>query len=313
MHRFKLQILALSLIILVNCSEITDHSRSGNLEIKVDESIAVDKIPEGEGPYNYGIPLNLNYKYPADSNGIAIFEYQNKNYYHPVVIGMYIIRFIDSYQMTLNMEYIERAKLFYDKLEEIALNESGTYYFSYNFDWNLHNIRGEDLFAPWYSGMAQGIVLSGLVGLYSSTNEEKYINAADSVFQSFKNFHYEYDTWTVSLDTAGYYWIEEYPMQNQTHVLNGFVSGVYGLYDYYMLKKDDDSFQYLQAALTTLKHYLPDFRRPGKTSYYCLKHEHPGTSHYHQVHTEQLYMLHKMTGDSFFKSMADSFYADYHE
>lgn len=311
---FIFKVLALSgIFLLLNCSKSLEPMFLEKNSIKIDSTIQIIELPEAELPYNWYYTYNLNYPLVADSAGIILFEYQDTTYYHPVVISVYMLWFLDSYLKTSNPAYLDKGRLYADKLMELSYKERDSYYFPYDFDWNLHKIEGEDLFAPWFSGMAQGQALSGIVRLALYSGEEKYRRFADKIFTSFKNMEIDGEPWTVTLDDSGYYWIEEYPLPEPTHVLNGFIYGVYALYDYYQMTKSEESLKYLRASLTTLKHYVPFYRRPGMRSVYCLKHRHPATEKYHRIHTEQLNMLYKMTGDIFFKAMADSFYNDYHE
>ena len=48
------------------------------------------------------------------------------------------------------------------------------------------------------------------------------------------------------------------------------------------------------GGLTTVRHYLPQFRNPGEVSFYCLSH-HVTNQGYHDIHVAQLKMLAKMT------------------
>jgi len=52
------------------------------------------------------------------------------------------------------------------------------------------------------------------------------------------------------------------------NVLNGFIFGLFGLYEYWMLTKDPEAKFYIDASLTTLQDKLPLFRNPGGISYY---------------------------------------------
>ena len=58
-----------------------------------------------------------------------------------------------------------------------------------------------------------------------------------------------------------------------------------------------------EAALTTLKHYLPEFRRPGQKSYYCLEHRHIASDGYHLLHAGMMGHLYRLTGDPYFDAM----------
>lgn len=66
----------------------------------------------------------------------------------------------------------------------------------------------------------------------------------------------------------------------------------------------------LNASLTTIEHYIGEYRNPGGISYYDLKNKFTNAN-YHDIHIEQLNMLSKITGEPYFKEMADLFESDY--
>jgi hypothetical protein len=258
-----------------------------------------------ELPYAVHSLVSLDFDYPIDDQGVIVFIYEKSEYYHPVKISQKILQFLNSYIKTNNPEYLDRAKLFAQKLIEISFESKDAIYFPYDFDWPLHG--NEEMIAPWYSGMAQGQALSAFVRLYKITREDKYLEISEKIFRSFTYFKGENEPWIVYVDEAGYLWIEEYPMEVQTHVLNGFIFGIYGLYDYYLLTKDPLSKQLLQASITTIHQYISEFRNEGNISFYCLKHKVKSVE-YHRIHIYQLAMLYKITGDDFFQTMSDNFY-----
>ena len=273
------------------------------------DNFQIKELKGSERPFTWDKIAPLENDFPTDEGGIILYE--NK-YYNPIQIANEGLFFIDTYRQTNNPEFLWRAEKYAHKLLELSVKASGALYFPYEFDFALHNIQSETLKAPWYSGMAQGEALSLLTRLYQITEKSEYLESADQVFKSFTNFRGN-GPWTVDIDENGYYWIEEYPNPNAAsdHVLNGFIYGLYGVYDYYSLTGNIQSRAILNASLLTLKHYLPDFRNPGQISFYCLGHKQMSES-YHRKHIKQLEMLYKITNDIFFKTMADKFYEDYH-
>jgi hypothetical protein len=193
----------------------------------------------------------------------------------------------------------------------MEVDQARYFYHSHNF--YLHEIETDVMIAPWSSGMAQGDVLSVFVRLYEATGKAEYLEVAHETFQSFTRFHGESTPWTVRVDSSDFYWIEEYPFEEGTQVLNGFIYGLSGLYDYYILTGDDTAKQLVRAALTTLNHYLPEYRDEGNASYYCLYHKINSPKYHIKDHLPQLEYLYKISGDPYFNTMYDLFYADYHE
>ena len=103
----------------------------------------------------------------------------------------------------------------------------------HNFDW----VYKENLINPWYSGLAQGQGISVLCRAYKTTGNEKYL---DSIKKAYRSFLIDVNHGGVTFkDEKNNIWIEEYIMQGEpTHILNGFIWGLWGIYDYWLLSKD---------------------------------------------------------------------------
>jgi hypothetical protein len=257
-------------------------------------------------------PLDLG---PEDADGVPLVDVDGTLYYHPVKIAQRGLRFVWSFEQTGDSAYLDYARRFASRLRLMAkVTSDGSRYYPYPFDLDLHHLPGEVLYAPWYSGMAQGQALSFLVRLYRLTGDEAYREAADSTFLTFlrpKTSTAHPTEFTAHVDTTGYYWVDEYPMERQDNdTLNGFIYAVFGLYDYYRLTGDGRARQLILASLTTLRAYLPQFRVPGEPSYYCLRHQVQDPK-YHKVHIGELHTLYIMSGDYYFQSMSDAFRRDY--
>ena len=218
----------------------------------------------------------------TDEDGVILHE---KYGYHPVLLAQKILRYCDSYQLVREETYLEKAILFADKMLQLASEndddiDDDIILFPYNFDFPLHGYPDETIRSPWYSGMAQG--------------------------QAFKDINMP---WISYIDHNKYVWIEEYPMEDPTNALNGFIFAIYGLYDYYLLTQDSKCKEILLACLTTVKDNIHLFRNKDDLSYYCLKHKVKSES-YHKVHIDQLEMLFLITQDRYFSAMAELFNND---
>lgn len=159
--------------------------------------------------------------------------------------------------------------------------------------------------------MSQGTSLSAFLRLYEQTGEEAYLDVADDIFATFKRLGpREDEPWTVMVDDDGYYWIEEYPHDPPTHVLNGFNVGLWGLYEYWLFTETEESRALLEAAITTVERYIEEFRVPGEVSWYGLNRGYRGNEYYHAVHIRQLRELHRISGDPYFAELEAAFDAD---
>lgn len=122
--------------------------------------------------------------------------------------------------------------------------------------------------------MAQGQVLQLVFRVYRAAEDNYYLKIANRIFNSFKDFGNRidgiYPRVTFS-DSESYYWFEEYPSEQPCQVLNGFILGIMGLYEYYMVTKSPEVKLYIDAALTTLRHNLDLYKNPGGISYLLFK------------------------------------------
>lgn len=262
-------------------------------------------------PYTSQDVTGLEIDYYADSNGVPLFNYKGRDYYNPVSVAQRIFPLLNSYVLTNDTAYLARAEQFTKVLYDLSYLYGDARFFPYEFDYGMHANESTLLLAPWYSGMAQGHLLTVYSRLYQLTHNPEYLEICSQIFNSFDYYFGESDPWIGYIDSLNFYWIEEYPINPPDHTLNGFIFAIYGLYDYYMINKSIHVKTVLDQAISTIEYYISYFRNPGGSSYYCLKHKHIDTN-YHYIHIQQLKCLYKMTGEPYFSQMADSLKMDYY-
>jgi len=248
----------------------------------------------------------------TDTDGVILFPYKDKNYYHPVLIGWWGLRLINAYKNTKEKKYLNLARIKADRIIQEAIFYNNIPYYPYVFDFKFQGKDQGEMKAPWFSGMAQGRVLSLFILLYDVTKEKKYLEYADNTFETLTVLREQKKEapWLTYIDDRGYFWIEEYPIDSHPrNVLNGFITASLGLYDYYSITKKGEN--HLNQALQTVEHYLPKYRNPGNKSFYDLKHKNTCSNMYHRLHIKQLNMLYKITNDPYFQEMSDIFYKDH--
>jgi len=135
-------------------------------------------------------------------------------------------------------------------------------------------------------------------------------DAAERAFQSFLNYREEGKPWNVFVDDRGYVWLEEYPKDPPLRVLNGHISAALGLYYYANATGDPRAVQLFDAAATTVRHEVEDFRVPGSYSKYDLETGLSAGPEYHAIHIKLLDKLAIATSDNYFADMADRFQED---
>ncbi|MGO1385577.1 MAG: D-glucuronyl C5-epimerase family protein [Arachnia sp.] len=261
-------------------------------------------LPEELLPYNgsFARPLPVGDNY--DEEGVARRLYDGKYYDHPVSQAQAALSLLSSYRHNQDDLYLKRARANADRLIETAVVRDGALFFPYPFDFALHG--GRDLLkAPWYSGMAQGQALSAFVRLYNVTGDARYRMAADETFRSFQLPREDSSPWVQNIDHRGFAWFEEYADEyHPDFTFNGHGFAVYGLYEYYFMSQSIEVLEYFQMGVATMRRYIEDIRNPGWISRYCLTHETLSVG-YHNVHTEMMFKIYSMTGDSYFATIGD--------
>lgn len=253
-------------------------------------------------------------------NTVSLFDVENNKGHHPVRTSRTAIRLIHCYRETDDERYLDKAESIGEAMADIALEQDDAIYIPYEYDWGAPD-GARFMEAPWYSGMAQGTVLSAYAHLYEVTGDETHREAADGIFRSFTNVQQlASEAWTTIIspptempgdgDEPEYFWIEEYPVEPPQHVLNGFAVGLFGLYDYWLHVDNAAGYDPLCAALTTIEDHIEEYRVPDGVSWYDLAEIYSGNEHYHSTHIKQLELLANLSGESYFDEMAETFEED---
>lgn len=257
------------------------------------------------------------------TNTVERYDVEDDHGHHPLRTGRAMMRLLHCYRASGGDErYLEKAESMSEAVVDVAVERDGAMYVPYGFDWPSSG-GDENMRAPWYGGMGQGPVLSAYVHFYDITGDERYRDIADRVFRSYTNVRRTAtDVWTTIVtdeptelpaddEEIGYFWIEEYPKEPPSHVLNGFIVGLYGLYDYWLRFGTSESETVLQAALKTIEDHVEAYREPGEISWYAMNRAYRGNDYYHSVHIHQLETLHELSGADHFREMAETFREDH--
>jgi hypothetical protein len=257
-----------------------------------------------EMPWYTTAPLPLLDTTTHDAAGVRLRAVGGRRYNHPVRQAQYAIRLMYSYLLTGRRAYLDRAAANAQRLIDASVVSRGAMYFVYPFDFARHGQRADTMRAPWYSAMAQGLGLTAFALLYRATGNRAWAAAADKTFATFLNPRARGEPWTVFVDGGDYLWFEEYPRDPPDYTLNGHIFAIEGLFDYYRMTGKPEAMAIAAGGLTSVLHYMPDFRRPGGASLYCLTHRVVSTS-YHYVDTRLLLELYAATGDARFAAWSD--------
>jgi hypothetical protein len=229
-------------------------------------------------------------KAELDGDGIPITQYEGERVYHPVDAGWYLFPQLFSYELDGDAERLDSVLATTEYLLEGAephhidpgLDGDGlpgdrSLWFPYHF---AHTPGGLKNGVPWYSGMAQGMMLSHLLRVYEVTGKDEWLDHAHLVFNSFRHYRdgagRNGKPWFVSFDNDGedrFTTFEEYPSDDPhqlSHVVNGNIYAMWGVFDYLRVTEDGYARTLLCRALASLLERFDRYRVPGKPSNYGM-------------------------------------------
>jgi heparosan-N-sulfate-glucuronate 5-epimerase len=256
------------------------------------------------GEYYMLFREKANYVGQFDAAGIPMLDYHGTIglQYNPIAIAQWGLANYNLYCQTGDdapwQKTLKAADWLTTNLEQ---NSDGLWVWNHHFDWDYR----DPLKAPWYSGLAQGQGISLLLRTQSRAGSEKYQRVVDQAFVALTRPIAEGGV--LFEDEEKNLWIEEYLVNPPTHILNGFMWALWGVFDYWLASKDATAKQIFDRGVETLVHNLARF----DTGYWSL-YEQSGTRlkmlaspFYHQLHSVQLRVMSKLTGDARFAAVAE--------
>ena len=256
------------------------------------------------GEYYMVFAEKADYRGAYDAAGIPQLDYHGHIglQYNPIAIAQYGLGNYNLFRRT--SDPARRAKFFLvaDWLRaNLEANAQGLAVWQHHFDWEYR----DTLKAPWYSALAQGQGISVLVRAYKESGDPIYLDSARQVLESF--YVNVADGGVVFTDARGDVWFEEYIVSPPTHILNGFIWASWGIYDYWLATRENETKELFARAVQTLLHNLDRY----DLGFWSL-YEQSGTrlpmvasAFYHQLHIVQLRIMHGLTAEKEFAESAD--------
>ncbi len=247
-----------------------------------------------------------------DAAGIPMLDYHGAIglQYNPIAIAQWGLanynRFCQTRDDARRQKMLQAADWLTANLEQ---NPHGLWVWNHHFDWDYR----DTLKAPWYSGLAQGQGVSLLLRAHALTHthieDEKYQRAAEKAFVALARPMAEGGVLfeDMSENDEKNLWIEEYLVDPPTHILNGFMWALWGVFDFWRARGDASAKAIFDRGVETLIHNLARF----DTGYWSL-YEQSGTQlkmlaspFYHRLHIVQLRVMSRLTGDACFAAVAE--------
>lgn len=256
------------------------------------------------GPYWMTFRQKADYPGPFDPAGIPLLDYRGRlgPQYNPIAVAQYGLAnwnlWLREGDDSRRRRALAAAGWLVDHLEK---NPAGLEVWNHHFDWEYRT----PLRAPWYSGLAQGQGISLLVRVHQGTGDPRFLEAARRAFRPMLRTLPEGGV--LHRDPSGRVWIEEYLVDPPTHILNGFLWALWGVYDYALATGDPEARRLFEEGLATLRENLHRYDA-GFWSLYELS----GTRlrmiaspFYHRLHIVQLRVTHRLCGEPLFAETAD--------
>jgi|HubBroStandDraft_1064217.scaffolds.fasta_scaffold55192_2 heparosan-N-sulfate-glucuronate 5-epimerase len=286
------------------------------------------EVPEGNpracassgrvGEYYMLFRQKADYPGQHDAAGIPMLDYHGTIglQYNPIAIAQWGLanynRFCETRDDSRWRKTIKAADWLAANLEQ---NAHDLWVWNHHFDWEYR----DTLKAPWYSGLAQGQGVSLLLRASAHAGDAKYQLAAEKAFvaltrpMSQGGVLFEEET----VGGVNNLWIEEYLVDPPTHILNGFIWALWGVFDFWLATSDSMAKTIFDHGVETLTRNLDRFDTGYWSLYELPAREGPtpvrkktglrmlASPFYHQLHIVQLRVMSALTGDARFLAFAE--------
>ena len=241
-----------------------------------------------------------NFNYNFDKNGIPRVDYGGKIglRYNAITTAQYGLFRLQQVENHSSEQDLQIALLCADWLVANLRKHRGVNAWVYDFDLDFYGLK-----APWVSGMAQGEGISLLLRAHQLNGNFEYLDAAKLAFSAFRTDVTESGVRDYLQDGTVIY--EEFPTNPPSHVLNGHIFALLGIYDYGKYFGDAEAKQLFQDAYIGLAKNLHHW----DIGFWCFYDLHPthrlASRMYMKVHVQLLTILYKFTGRSEFQHTAN--------
>ena len=135
-------------------------------------------------------------------------------------------------------------------------------------------------------------ILEVLSKAYLISKNETYLRICKNIVPS---FYIQSELGGVrETDKTHSWWYAEYPL-SKNYVLNGFLTSLKGLYEYYNVSHDEEAYILFYNGLEEFKNHFHEYDS-GNWTYYDI-HEEPASRGYHIYHINLLRYLYSVTKD----------------
>jgi heparosan-N-sulfate-glucuronate 5-epimerase len=206
-------------------------------------------------------------------------------YYNPITIAQYGLYTLGQWERSGD----KSTKMLAFECGDWFVQNGKQYKFDsivwpYNFNLNFYNRK-----APWISAMAQGEAISLLLRLHNLQNTNNYESIAKQAINVFlENVSKGGVVDWLDKDSALF---QEYPSEPSSHVLNGHVFALLGVWDYAQYFQDNNMHELVQRGLNSLYKYWQKWDTSFWTRYDLFRPQRLASPMYHELHIRQFQTL----------------------
>jgi hypothetical protein len=208
--------------------------------------------------------------------------------FNPVTIGLYAL---ENWERYLNADDTQRRERFLRQAEWlVAEQDQGRWYYRFDADVLQPGLRN-----PWASAMAQSLGISVLLRAWQLTDDTRYSRA---VQEAFGVFAIPFAQGGVVCPCEGGVWLEEFPdAATPSHVLNGHMWSLFGLWDYWRALADGEAKRLFDAGIAGLVRNLGKYDNGYWVCYSRRPHPPLVNSAYLHFQIDQLRVLEAISGE----------------
>lgn len=231
---------------------------------------------------------------PLDKEGMPMVDFDKNlavyrfflkkdfgTHYLPALPIQYGLAHFDNFLDTKDKKSKEvflRATQWCKKNAEVLSN--GAAVLRCSFEFPAYNLK-----PGWISAMTQGLAVSLLIRAFDHTQDVLFKDLA-------KRFFLALDIDVKSggckvIDSNGNIWLEEYPSNPSSFVLNGYIFTLFGVYDYYKLTGSKEAEDLFNIGAESLNNNLCFYDANGWSKYDRVK-DLCVNKKYHLLHIQQL-------------------------
>lgn len=236
--------------------------------------------------------MHYNERYFGDFDERGLPMSGPENTYNAILIIQYALIAYDQILDGIDEEANEvRMRQCVSWLEENEEEEDGISVLRNQFPYERYGLK-----EGWVSSMTIGQLISLYLRYGQHVKEEdKYIKKAEQLFKFFR-IQFK-DGGVMRYDKSGNFWLEEYPSNPPSFVLNGFVYTLFGIIDLWRISGNEEAKIMMDQCHKTLRESLHLYDS-GYWSYYDQLHRELVSKYYHKnIHIPLVDILYRLTGE----------------